>query len=121
MKNFLAILLGAPGSPKFAEFMALEEAKRKKIEAQGIKAWGDWMKTHGSVIIDTGGPLGKTKMIAAPGISDVKNSLSGFVVSTAQSQEAAAKLFLNRPHFSIYPGDSVDDLEVLPSHAQAQS
>ena len=30
MKNFLAIYLGAPGSPKFAEFMAMEEGKRKR-------------------------------------------------------------------------------------------
>ena len=30
MKNFLAIFLGAPGSPKFAEFMAMEEGKRNQ-------------------------------------------------------------------------------------------
>ena len=35
MKNFLAIYLGTPGSAKFAEFMAMEEGKRKKVEAAG--------------------------------------------------------------------------------------
>jgi hypothetical protein len=121
MKNFLAIYLGAPGSPKFAEFMAMEEGKRKKIEAQGIKAWGDWMKTHGSVIVEAGGPLGKTKKASAQGVSDTKNNLTGYVVIKAESHAAAAKLFEKHPHFSIFPGDSVEIIEVLPIPGQPQS
>jgi hypothetical protein len=121
MKNFLAIFLGAPGSPKFAEFMAMEEGKRKKIEAQGIKAWGDWMKNHSSVIVETGGPLGKTKKASAQGVSDTKNNLSGYVVVKADSHQAAAKLFEKHPHFSIFPGDSVEIMEVLPIPGQPQS
>jgi len=121
MKNFLAIFLGAPGSPKFAEFMAMEEGKRKKVEAQGMKAWTDWMKTHGPAIVVTGGPLGKTKKASAQGISDVKNSLTGYVVVKAESQEAAAKMFERHPHFSIFPGDSVEIMEVLPIPGQPQS
>ena len=118
MKNFLAIFLGTPSSPKFAEFMAMEEGKRKKIEAQGMKAWGDWMKTHGSVIVDGGGPLGKTKKASAQGVSDVKNNLSGYVVIKAESHAEAAKLFEKHPHFSIFPGDSVEIMEVLPIPGQ---
>ncbi len=121
MKNFLAIFLGSPGSPKFNEFMALEEGKRKKVEAQGIKAWGDWMKNHSSVIVETGGPLGKTKKASAQGVSDTKNNLSGYVVVKADSHQAAAKLFENHPHFSIFPGDSVEIMEVLPIPGQPQS
>jgi len=74
MKNYLAIFLGTPASPKFAEFMAMEEGKRKKIEAAGMKAWGDWMQKHQSVIVETGGPLGKTKRTSAQGVSDTKNN-----------------------------------------------
>jgi hypothetical protein len=121
MKNFLAIYMGAPGSPKFSEFMAMEESKRKKIEAQGMQAWGDWMKTHGAVIVETGGPLGKTKKASAQGLSDTKNNLTGYVVVKAESQEAAAKLFLKHPHFSIFPGDSVEIMEVLPIPGQPSS
>lgn len=121
MKNFLAIYLGAPGSAKFAEFMALEEGKRKKVEADGIKAWTDWMKAHHAVIVETGGPLGKTKKASAQGLSDTKNNLSGYVVVKAESHEAAAKMFDKHPHFSIFPGDSVEIMEVLPIPGQAQS
>jgi hypothetical protein len=121
MKNFLAIYLGAPGSPKFAQFMAMEEGKRKKVEAEGIKAWTDWMKKHGSSIVVTGGPLGKTKKASAQGISDVKNNLSGYVVVKAESYDEAAKMFEKHPHFSIFPGDSVEIMEVLPIPGQPQS
>jgi hypothetical protein len=121
MKNFMAIFLGAPGTAKFAEFMAMEEGKRKKIEQQGIKAWGDWMQKHSAVIVDTGGPLGKTKKASAQGVSDTKNNLSGFVVIKADSHQAAAKMFENHPHFSIFPGDSVEIMEVLPIPGQPQS
>ena len=32
----------------------------------------------------------------------------------ADSHEAAAKMFLNHPHFAIFPGDAVEVMEVLP-------
>jgi len=120
MKNYLAIFLGTPSSPKFAEFMAMEEGKRKKIEQTGIKAWGDWMQKHQSVIVETGGPLGKTKRTAAQGVSDTKNNLSGFVVVKADSHDAAAKLFEKHPHFTIFPGESVEIMEIMPIPGQPQ-
>lgn len=120
MKNFLAIFLGTPASPKFAEFMAMEEGKRKEIEQQGMKAWGDWMQTHRAVIVQAGGPLGKTKKISAQGVSDTKNNLSGYVVVKAETADEAAKLFVKHPHFSIFPGDSVEVIEVLPIPGQPQ-
>lgn len=118
MKNFLAVFIGNATAPKFAEFMSMEEGKRKQLEASGIKAWQDWMKTHQAVIVDGGGPLGKTKRIGPQGISDTKNDLSGFVVVKADSHEVAAKLFEHHPHFSIFPGDSVEIMECLPIPGQ---
>jgi transcription antitermination factor NusG len=118
VKNYLAIFLGTPSSPKFAEFMAMEEGKRKKIEATGMKAWGDWMQKHQSVIVETGGPLGKTKRTSAQGVSDTKNNLSGYVVVKADSHDAAAKLFEKHPHFMIFPGESVEIMEILPIPGQ---
>ena len=32
----------------------------------------------------------------------------------AESYDDAAKLFLNHPHFTIFPGDSVEVMECLP-------
>jgi hypothetical protein len=61
-----------------------------------------------------GGPLGKTKRVSAGGIVDVSNGLGAFTVVSAESHEAAAKLFENHPHFTIFPGEPVEVMPVLP-------
>ena len=118
MKNFLAIYIGTGTS--IEKWKALDEEKRKKLEASGIRAWGEWMTTQKSAIVDQGGPLGKTKRTAAKGVSDTRNSMTGYVVVKAESHEAAAKMFENHPHFTIFPGDSVEIMECLPIPGQAQ-
>ena len=40
--------------------------------------------------------------------------MTGYVIVQAESHEAAAKMFENHPHFSIFPGDSVEIMECLP-------
>lgn len=114
MKNYLAVFLGDPSSPGMAKWMAMDEATRKAAESKGIKAWGEWMKTHQANIVGTGGPLGKTKRTSAQGVSDTKNNLSGYVVVRAESHEAAAKMFEKHPHFSVFPGEAVECMEILP-------
>jgi hypothetical protein len=82
--------------------------------AKGMAAWGAWMAEHAAQIVDQGGPVGKTKKVSADGISDIRNEVGGFITVKAESQEAAAKLFEGHPHFSIFPGDRVEIMEVLP-------
>ncbi len=59
-------------------------------------------------------PLGKTKRVDASGASDAKNMMTGYTIIEAESHEAAARLFANHPHFSIFPGESVEIMECLP-------
>ena len=47
-------------------------------------------------------------------MSDTRNNVTGYVIIEADSHEAAAKLFEDHPHFSIFPGDSVEIMECLP-------
>ena len=116
MKKFVAIYLGAPSGMTGWEKMS--EAERNQRQAAGMKAWGDWMVTHQKSVVETGGPLGKTKRVNPQGVSDAKNTLTGYVVVQAESHDAAAKLFLNHPHFTIFPGDSVEIMEALPIPGQ---
>ncbi len=73
-----------------------------------------WGEEHEASIVDQGTPLGKTKRTDASGMSDIRNMMSGYVIVEAESHEAAARLFLNHPHFSIFPGQSVEIMECLP-------
>jgi len=120
MKKFLAIYIGTASAREKSKWDTLDEAKRKKLEASGIKAWGEWMTANKAALVDQGGPLGKTKRTAAQGVSDTKNSMTGYVVVQAESHEAAARMFENHPHFTIFPGDSVEIMECLPIPGQPQ-
>jgi hypothetical protein len=115
MKKFLAIYTAT--GPK-EKWNAMDEAKRKKVEEAGIKAWMEWGTAHQAAIVDQGSPLGKTKRTAAEGVSDTKNSMTGYTIVQAESHEAAAKMFLNHPHFTIFPGDAVEIMECLPLPGQ---
>jgi hypothetical protein len=109
MKRFMALYVGAPDA--FAKWNALDENVRKERETKGMKAWGDWMDKHKAVIVDAGGPLGKTKRTDKNGVSDIANAIGGYVIVEAETHGDAAKLFENHPHFSILPGDAV---EIMP-------
>ena len=66
------------------------------------------------MIVDQGSPLGKTKRTSPQGMSDIKNSMTAYVIVQAKSHDDAARLFENHPHFTIFPGDSVEIMECLP-------
>jgi hypothetical protein len=79
-----------------------------------MAAWKAWAEKHKAAISVMGGPLGKTKKITKSGIADVGNELGAFMAVRAESHEAAARLFENHPHFTIFPGESVEVMPVLP-------
>jgi hypothetical protein len=118
MKKFMAVFTGTSESFERSEWAKMDEAKRTAKEQQGITAWGAWMHEHKAIIVETGGPLGKTKRITKQGVGDTRNNLAGYVVIQAESHDAAARLFLNHPHFTIFPGDGVEVMECLPIPGQ---
>lgn len=118
MKKFLAIYIGTATALEKSEWNKMDEKKREERQASGIKAWSNWMTANKGSVVVQGGPLGKTKRASPQGISDTKNAMTGYVVVQAESHEAAAKLFENHPHFTIFPGDSVEIMECLPIPGQ---
>ena len=114
MKKFLAIYTGTPDSASSKKWDAMSESEQKQKTQQGMEGWIQWGKNHGRFILENGGPLGKTKKINPSGISDIRNYMAAYTIVEAESHEAAAKMFINHPHFSIFPGDSVEIMEVMP-------
>ena len=104
MAKFLAVFTGKPGAapPDPAAI------------AKGMQAWGDWMTRHAGSIVDTGGPLGKTKKVSKTGVADIQNGMAGYVIVEAPDHEAAARLFVGHPHFTIFPGDGVEVMPCMP-------
>lgn len=112
MKRFLAVFTGAPTA--MASWERLSETERRALEAKGVAAWKKWAQEHADAVVEMGGPLSRTKKVDRQGVTDVRNNLGGFTIVQAQSQDAAARLFLDHPHFTIFPGDGVEVMEVLP-------
>jgi hypothetical protein len=112
--TFLAVFVGSKTSPKMAAWNALSDSERRAKEQKGIAAWKAWVEKHHAVLVEIGGPLGKTKKVDARGIEDVANQMGAFTVVRADSHEAAAKLFEGHPHFAIFPGEAVEIMPVLP-------
>lgn len=112
--TYLAVFLGSKGGPRRAAWEALTESARQAKQQEGIAAWRAWLDKHQGSIITLGGPLGKTKRITPQGIADASNDMGAFTMVRAESHEAAAKLFEGHPHFTIFPGDCVEIMPVLP-------
>jgi hypothetical protein len=112
--TFLAVFLGSKTSAKMAAWNALPETERRAREQQGIAAWKAWVEKHQATLVELGGPLGKTKRVDSSGIADIGNEIGAFTVVRAASHEAAAKLFENHPHFTIFPGERIEIMPVLP-------
>ena len=112
--TFLAVFCGSKTSSRRTAWDALSESDRGAREREGIAAWKAWVERHQNAIVAIGGPLGKTKKVTQRGIDDTSNELGAFTVVRAESHAAAAKLFEGHPHFTIFPGDSVEVMPVLP-------
>lgn len=112
--TYLAVFLGSKTSPRAQAWFALPEDERRAKEQEGMAAWHAWVQQHQASITSIGGPLGKTKKVSAKGTEDVTNELGAFTVVTAESHEAAAKLFENHPHFTIFPGERIEIMPILP-------
>ena len=117
MKNYLAVFTGTAAGR--TDWDKLDADTRKQREQQGMAAWGKWMQDHAADIVDTGGPLGKTKRTSKSGIEETSNNIAGYVKVQAESQQDAAKMFENHPLFSIFPGDAVEVMECLPIPTKA--
>ena len=112
--TFLAVFLGSKTSSRMAAWNALPEGERRAKEQEGMAGWKAWMEKHHAAIVGMGGPLGKTKKVTQHGIEDTGNEMGAYMVVRADSHEAAARLFEKHPHFTIFPGERVEIMPVLP-------
>lgn len=111
MKKFVAVFTGSAESIK--KWDGMEESARKAREKEGVAAWYAWGEKNKKSIVDMGAPLGKTLLVNQKGVSAAKNQLTAYTVVQAESHEAAAKIFLGHPHFTIFPGDGIEVMETL--------
>jgi len=121
MKNFLVVFLGSAEGESYQRWQALPETEREVQMTRGMQAWQGWMQKHAEHVVDPGGPLSKTLRILPGGISPCSNALCGYMIVRANTQQDAAQLFVDHPHFTIFPGEAVEVMECLPIPGQCES
>jgi hypothetical protein len=51
--------------------------------------------------------------ITSTGVTDAQNQIGGFLIVEAAELIAAAGLFQDHPHITVFPGDSIDVIPVV--------
>jgi hypothetical protein len=106
MKKFLVLYRMDAG--EMQKMMANTTPEQRK---KGMAEWDAWMKKKSANFADRGGPAGKTKKVAASGVSDTRNDIGGYSIVQADSYDAAAALFTDSPHLMM-PGATVEVMEI---------
>ncbi|MBJ6135837.1 hypothetical protein JAU75_23640 [Ochrobactrum sp. Q0168] len=106
MPKFLAVYTMKPED--LASFRRLPKAEQDAVDAEGLAQWAAWEQRHAAVILDRGGMVGKTTRVTKHAITEATNPFCGYLVVEAETAEAAAKLFQDHPHITVFPGDGVD-------------
>ena len=104
LRQFLAVYLGSPDSANMALWHALAPEEQARRRQEGEAAWHAWVRRNEAAIVVMGGPLGPTRRISAEGMDDARNAMTAFTIVQAETHEAAAALFENHPHFTLFPG-----------------
>ncbi|WP_062352020.1 hypothetical protein [Pseudoxanthomonas mexicana] len=112
MSKYLAIYIGSLSGHQKNERGEVDNDETRN--RRGMEAWGAWVVEHASAIVDHGSPVGRTICASVGGISNTENRITAYTIVEAESHEAAAKMFENHPHFSIFSGNSVEIMECLP-------
>lgn len=120
MKNFLAVFKCAENSENHAAWKKLSKEEQEERREKGEKSLSLWTERYRDRIIYDGGPLDdKTKIVDNRGIRDIPSNMGAFAVVKANSHLEAANIFLDHPHFTYFPGDGVEVVELknrLESH-----
>ncbi|MBL8595052.1 MAG: hypothetical protein JNK01_20365 [Devosia sp.] len=111
--KYLAVFYSDKAGPKWQAWNALSDTERQSRDAVGLPALEAWDERHKDAIVHMGGPLGKTLRVTDAGTAKAVNELTAFVVVRAPSLEAAARMFENHPHMSIFPCHAVDVMPLL--------
>lgn len=111
MPRFVAVYTVKPDD--IAAFRARPKSEQDAIDSAGIKAWENWRRRNAAAIVATDVMVGKTRRVTKSGTLDAQNQIAGFVIVEAPDITAAAALFQDHPHITVFPGDGIDVMPVV--------
>jgi YCII-related domain len=111
MPRFVAVYTMKPED--LAAFRAHPKSEQEATNKAGLKAWEEWSKRNVAAIVATDIMVGKTRRVTKTRIVDARNQIAGFLIVEAADITAAAGLFQDHPHITVFPGDGIDVMPVV--------
>lgn len=111
MPRFIAVYTMKPED--VAAFRKRPKSEQEAIDKAGLKAWEEWREHNAAAIVATDVMVGKTRRVTKSGIADAQNQIAGFLIVEAADIAAAADLFHDHPHITVFPGDGIDIMPVV--------
>jgi hypothetical protein len=111
MPRFVAVYTMNPED--VAAFRNRPKSEQAAIDMAGLKAWEEWSQRHAAAVVATDIMVGKTKRVTKAGVVDAQNQIAGFLIVEAADINAAAGLFQDHPHITVFPGDGIDIMPVV--------
>jgi len=111
MPRFVAVYTMMPED--VAAFRRRPKSEQEAIDKVGLKALEEWGKRNAAAIVATDVMVGKTRRVTKSGIADAQNQIAGFLIVEAADITAAAGLFQDHPHITVFPGDGIDVMPVV--------
>jgi hypothetical protein len=118
MPRFIAVYTMQPKD--VAAFRSRPKSEQEAIDKAGLKAWEAWSKRNAAAIVATDVMVGKTKRVTKTGIVHAQNQIAGFLIVEAADITAAASLFQDHPHITIFPGDGIDVMPDVTGPAEGE-
>ncbi len=115
MARFLAVYTMKPEA--VAAFRARPKSEQDAIDAAGLKAWEAWRERNAGAIVGPDVMVGKTRRVRKDGLAAASNEIAGVLTVEAADLDAAAALFCDHPHITIFPGDGIDIMPVVSESA----
>jgi hypothetical protein len=106
MPRFVAVYTMKPDD--VVAFRARPRFEQEAIDRAGLKVWKEWCERNAAAIVAADVMVGKTRRVTRSGIADAQNQIAGFVIVEAADIVAAAALFQDHPHITVFPGDGID-------------
>src|SRR5262249_1473791 len=99
---------GPPAPPR-----APPKPERGGTDRVGRKGGEEWDNRPAPALVAPDVMVGKTRRATKSGPADAQNQIAGFLIVEAADIAAAAGLFQDHPHITVFPGDAIDVMPVV--------
>lgn len=112
MKQFLVLYKCAENSVAHENWKKLDAEKKEERLKTGERLLNLWNEKYKKQILNNGSALHeRTSTVDPSGINENPSEIGSYLIIEATSLREASEIFIDHPHFNVFPGDSIQIIE----------